>query len=426
MKKQSRRQNHRSDDDTVAENVLEDSSAPAEPEGGHVMSDVEIETLIQQHEAELRANPKGLDVSSTLVKRAKPGEPPELKEVPCIGKYWINDIEKKPYVLPTEFKMPNFGKNRSGEVDYYKKHFKDYNETFHNLVTLQFKFFWSTIIYNSRILPLIHSFLDVFPKPWSRPNTVFADDADVRELSDEFLALVKQTLIRLTTRSESASMFLTPAGYTQILSANHVFPARCIISACAQYGASDPEFCTAIRSLIDDYENIATDSLTAGKDILRDFETSDVTSALCAQLMHSDLKCVLDAAASIASVLRVCPAVVDAFYKSKLLVMVQEVYNTVAEVEVDDDDRAEHILKCLIACAAHVVNGRFIAKLREWYRKMDPKDRSNSYDALIGELIEVITQWNTVPSKRFLCDFAKSTHLGKRVSRLANEFPNTM
>ena len=457
MKKQGRRQNRHNNNnestlDTVADsNIPEEESGagdttPAEPEGEHVMSDLEMENIIQKHEAELRANPKGLDVSTTFVKAGRDGEPVTLNEVPCLGKQWIKNVEKKPYVLPTVFKMPNFGKDRSGEVVFYKKHFKDYNETFHSLVTLQFKFFWSTVMYNDRIIPLIHSFLDVFPKPWARTNTVFTEDEEVRELSEEFLSLVKQTLMRLATRSESASVFITPAGYTEIVTSRRMFTAPCIVAACAQYGASDPDFCNAIRSLVDDYENIATDSLEAGKAILKDFESPYAAPELCAQFMQGNLKCVLDAAASVASVLRVCPAATEAFHKNKLLVTIQEVYNTISggedkdgdeegnnDDDDDDDDNKEmkeHTLKCLIACAAHIVNGVFITKLRDCYKKSVPKGKDSNdneaYDKLIGEFIEVITNWSAAPSKKFIRDFAKSTHLGKRVSRLANDFPNTM
>lgn len=450
--KQQRQQRHQHQQDNETEENCSDTATTesnVSNTGSPVMSEIKAKELIQKHEAERRASPKGLDVSTTLIRVGKAGEPPSLEEVPCIGKHWIQNIEPKGYSLPAQFVVRSFGRDRVGEVNHYTKHLGKCAAALQSLVTLQFNFFWSTVLHNPRIVPFLHSFVEGFPRPWARRGTVFSEDDAVHDLAEEVLSLVKQALLRLATRSESGSAFLTPAGYTQFVRTHRIFTARCVVAACAQYAATDRAFCTAFRALVDDYENIATGALAAGKAVLEDFVAPEGAPAICAQLMHSDPRCVLDAAASIAAALRVCPpAVAEIFYSNKLLVTVSEAYNSIAaasatttEVRDDesddgnDDEKSKideevvgHTLKCLLACAAHVVNAVFVVKLREAYRKADPAvpESGAAADKLIGEFLDVISQWNTAPSKRFIGDFAKSTHLAKRVSRLANEFPNTM
>ena len=330
-----------------------------------IQAGMSAQEQIAAHEQAKRAHPRGIDESRTLLAV----DAQRTRSVRDVSGHWAVSFarDRQPF--------PRFAVPRSAEgMAAFDEALRHTAVALGALLAADFRGFWSTVVVRAEPAAFLASLLSECPRPWSAAPLARAVLA--RPPLRGVLLAARDVFVRLTRREESAAVYVTPGAFADYLRKLGCFTATALVAACALFGPLAPNACDedafvlAVRRLLADEPLVAAPFASDLERVAPSLVGALTAPAAPAASAAAEepavpLEGLLDATATLAAFLRVCPSgapvLVRAGLMARLVSCYAEVSGLVGRPGVDEAT-AQSVLRCLEACAASAAMHAWFAR----------------------------------------------------------------
>ncbi|XP_012277667.1 activating signal cointegrator 1 complex subunit 2 isoform X2 [Orussus abietinus] len=194
------------------------------------------------------------------------------QQVPALSEHWVVERRYLQYVVP-KIKDAN-GMEIVGAKEYWLELVEFITLDLKWLLGLPFYKFWSNVVYNSKIVNMLVSFLQEAPPFYVLDD--FPDNKEMRQALDVLRRFVLVTFARLVTNKESTTEFMTREHHGHLLYDNYIFTIPIMLDLCQLYGRENSKIVERILKSVFKLQPLYNDDLRRTipflVDVLRNIE----------------------------------------------------------------------------------------------------------------------------------------------------------